>query len=455
MEAVKTHTIRADLLLKITTSYERVKTRLKEIPKPPSSIIFSSPSSKSESVDPLSAVSTPTAATEGLPDLTTAAISISQIPQVFMLQKLYVSPRMSIDEKIQEVWTRDIKYRLSAVLRHNIPSGTCVQEFMMVGKRPGTLKPTVIITCDDQLTKKRVEKIFKSQGWLQELLKANHMVFITLISKTTLSGGPVLNSDCVETLHESYAVEIPHPEIPTSCGLDLLINGADGHLRQHCTLGGLLVVKGRVLGLTAGHPFSRINDRFLQRKLSEAAEDLDDFNDEEGSSTSSEPFVFDGNSDENENDGSNVPLFEQSDTLSISFCEPPHDRHKNSRSFSSMERSLPQAAILPLPTPTSILSSEDSLHGFDWALLESLPAAVITQPNAILDADQPAYTLIEGIVSGPVCGRVVVIAAGVGSQHGYLHSSPATMQVNGSVLDVQLITLESILRKCHHVRKCV
>lgn len=458
MEALKAFPSTAELLLKIATPYERVKTRFKELPRPPSSITISSPSSNPKSSDRLSTVTTSTAVTEPSPVTATAALSAAQIPKVFSVQNFFVSPGMPIDEKIQEVWTRQILSRLSAVLWHNIPTGTCVQEFMMVGKRPAALKPTVIITCGDRVTKRRVEKEVKRQDWLQELLKTSQINFVALIAKTPLSAGTVSDNDCLETLNGSYAVQLPSPEITTSCGLELLIHGVDNLLRQRCTLGGLLVVKGRVLGLTAGHPFSRVKENSLSQLLSEATEDMNDSNDEESSSVFSESFVFDGDSDDDESDNpvsSDVALFEHTNTLPVSIDAFARDRHRDSRSFFSAEWSLPQPAIVPLLAPKNNSSIEGSLSGSDWALLESLPSAVIMRPNVILDADQTTFTPIEGIVSGLAYGRVVVNAPDVGLQHGYLHYSPAKMQVDRSVLDVQLVILEVIIRKCHHPREYV
>lgn len=363
-----------------------------------------------------------------------------------------------MDESIQDIWTGQIKSRLSAILWRKIPSGTCVQEFVMMGKRSNALKPTVVITCGDLVTKKRVEKIFKDLGWLQELLKVNHMVFVALVAKTPLSAGPVLDNGRIEILQGSYAVQLPRAEVRTSCGLELLINGANSHLRQRCTLGGLLVVKGRVMGLTAGHPFSRVADNFLPRQISEATDDIDDSSDAESSSISSEPYVFDPDSDDDESDGlfsSNLPPFEHVDSLPSPIDEIDCDRHQDSGSSLSVEWSVPQAAILSSSTPKYVSSMEDPLNGYDWALLDSLPLSVKMRPNAIFDADQLTHTPIGGISSTPACGRVAVSAAGVRSQHGYLHNSPVTMQVNGSILDVQLLILETILRKCHHSRACV
>lgn len=456
MEALKLRTSPADLLQKIFTPDECVKTRFKEIPRPPLPIIVSSPSPQLESVDRLSTDTNPTPATEPSPATVTGAGSISQSPEVFVVQKFYFSPDMTIDEKILEVWTRQIKSRLSGVLRRNIPSGTCVQEFMMVGKRPNALKPTVVITCGDPMTKKRVEKIFKSQVWLQELMKANQMVFIALVAKTSLSAGPVSDNDCIETLRGSYAVQLPQPGVPTSCGLELSANGMD--IRQRCTLGGLLVVNGRVLGLTAGHPFSQVEDNFLQRKPLQAAEYINEFNDEDSSSVSSEPFVFTSDSDDDENDdlvSTTAPSFEHVDTLPSLVDRPAYDRHEVTRASSSIYWSAPQIAIIRLPTQTNGSSIDNFPDSFDWALLESLPSAVIMQHNAIFDAGKNECIPIKGILSSRACGKVVVAAAGVESHQGYLHDSPAAIQVNGSVLEVQLVVMNIILRKYHHSRKYV
>ena len=55
-------------------------------------------------------------------------------PHIFMLQKLYFSPSSPMDENIHELWIRQIRPRFAGILWQEIPSGTCVQELMMVGK---------------------------------------------------------------------------------------------------------------------------------------------------------------------------------------------------------------------------------------------------------------------------------------------------------------------------------
>lgn len=439
--------------IRSSVSYERVKNRLKKISRTPSSIIVPSPSPKPEPAESFSTVTSATTATEPASEISTAATSVLSLPPIFRVQKLYVSPSTPMDEKIKDVWTRQIKSRLSAALLYSIPTGTCVQEVMMVGKRPDALKPTLVITCGDAVTKKRVEKTFKSQGWLQELLEAKNIMFVTLVAKTLLSAGPASNDGSTERLSESYAIQCLPPGVSTSCGLGLLINSVDSRLPQHCTLGGLLVVNGEILGMTAGHPFLKIRDNVIKREPLEMAQAVEDSSDEESGTTSSEPFVFNDDDDGDANDdltASTVSLGENADVASTPVDGPPHGQYKASRPLSpSMKWYLPQAALLPVSTPREVSSIEDPLNDHDWALLEMLPPAVISRPNKISHIDLHHDILIERTVSGPACGEVTITIADIGLQSGYLHSSPATMKVGESVLDVQLITLESTLRKFH------
>lgn len=356
-----------------------------------------------------------------------------------------------MDGETQAVWTRQIKSRLSAVLLYSIPTGTCVQEFMMVGKRPDTLKPTLVITCGDAVTKRRVEKTFKSQGWLQELLKVNHIMFVTLVAKTPLSAGPASNDGSTVRLSESYAVQILPPGITTSCGLGLLISGADSRLRQRCTLGGIIVVNGELLGLTAGHPFPKIRDDVIGRQGFEAAEVAEDSSDEGNSLTLHEPFVFNDSDDDEANEHptpSTLSAGEDFDGPSSSVNGSPHRQYGTSRQFSqSVEWYLPQAAILPVSSPRHVSFVEDTLNDHDWALLEMLPPAVTSKPNKTTHNDLHHDMPIEETFSGPACGEVTITIADIGPRFGYLHCSPATMKINQTVLEVQLITLECVLRK--------
>ncbi|KAL8715346.1 MAG: hypothetical protein Q9225_006385 [Loekoesia sp. 1 TL-2023] len=319
----------------------------------------------------------------------------------------------------------------------------------MAGRRPDALKPTLIITCGDAATKKRVEKTFKSQGWLQEVLKANSIMFVALVAKTPLSAGPASDNCSTVKLDESYAIQITRSGATTSCGLGLVVSDADSRLTQYCTLGGLLLVKGALLGLTAGHLFSKFKHNVMPWELSEAAKAVEDSSDEGGSTKSGDPFVFNDSDDDDTDDDSvtsGISFYENTRVSSSFINGLPCRQHENLRTFlASTEWHHPQAAILPAASPRHVSSVEEPLNNHDWALLEALPSAVTSMPNKIAHIDQRSDILIEEIVSGRACGEVTVTVAGIGPQLGFLHSSPATMKVDDSVLEVQLITLEHVL----------
>ena len=431
-----------------TISYiERVKSRLARIPTTPSSIIAPSPSLSpvSELAESFSTIATATSTTEALADSYTPATSVSSLPQIFTIQKYYVSPAMAIDEKIQNIWAREIKPRLSAILLHDIPAGTCVQEFMMAGKRIEALKPTLTITCGDSVTRKRVEKTFKSQRWLQELLKTNGITFIALVAKTPLSAGPakhLLGSLIID--RDTAACPLPF-EARTSCGHGLIANI---DTQQYCTLGGLLMVNGEILGLTARHPFEshEADQGSGQPEPLDMARDTNHISDDNISETSNELFVFNGDDSDtcSASSVSSVSLPEDVVPDSTSSNRTSYAQTRNELTLSYADRYFP---IMRLPAPMGTSSYHEYRESYDWVLLEALPLPIITRPNKIAHIDPRHDVLVEEVVTGPAFGDVTIIIASIGPQLGCLHSSPATMKVEKTVLNVQLITLERALRK--------
>ncbi|KAL8702651.1 MAG: hypothetical protein Q9201_004176 [Fulgogasparrea decipioides] len=427
--------------------FECVKSRLKSIPSIPSLIIAPPLSTTSEPAESSSTIITPTVVTHRASESSTAPTSVLSTPHIFQVQKFHVSPSMPLDEKVQAIWTREIRQRLDAVFYYN-HTGPYVPEFMMVGKRADSLKPTIVITCGDAPTKKRVEKTFRGQGWLQQLLKANHIMFVALVAPISLSSGPPSNDVSTVTLNESYAVQLQPSGVPTSCGLGLLISGNDNCPPGLCTLGGLLRVNGEILGLTAGHPFPQ--NEHIVRQQAVLKQVVGEPSDEDSSSTSMEPFVFNGDDEtdtENDPTASTISLSENAVVPLAHIDGSSHKQHESWGSSTPLTRwNIPQAAILPLSTVRHVSSAEDSFDDHDWALLETLPRAIRSRPNKIAHIDQRHDVLIDGTVSGPASGEVTIAIASIGPQLGYLHSSPATLRMGESALEVQLVVLERLLR---------
>ncbi|KAL8834533.1 MAG: hypothetical protein Q9170_003715 [Blastenia crenularia] len=432
--------------LRRSTSYAHVKEQFKQISRIPSPFNLPARDEEAEFAESSSVATPATTITEPISEAATAASSLLSFPQIFSAQGSHFSPSMPMEESVKAIWARQIRSRFSTLLLHHIPKGTCVQEFMMAGRRPDALKPTLIVTCGDARTKKKVEKTLKNQTWLQKLLKVNNIMFLALVAETPLSAGPVSGIRCTTKLSESSAVLIAQFGATTSCGMGLLISDADNYSQQRCTLGGLLMVNGRLMGLTAGHAFLNINHKIAARELPEATQDVEDFSDEESSSISADPFIFNGSDDVDVADtiASGIFLHENFDIVSTSanghgqnggLTPPP----------APMEWICPQAAILPTTNPTHASPTEVPLNGHDWALLEELPSAVISMPNKIASFDQDHDILINETIRGPIWGEVTIATASIGPQQGILHSSPATMKVDENVLEVQLITMERFL----------
>ncbi|EXJ60139.1 hypothetical protein A1O7_04291 [Cladophialophora yegresii CBS 114405] len=366
---------------------------------------------------------------------------------------------MPIADELLAVWTRQIKPRLSAVLQRSIPSGTCVQEFMMAGRRPDALKPMLVITCGNIKIKKLVEKSFKSQGWLQQLLKTHHIVFIALVAEASESSGPASNEVDTVRCEDAYTVQSLPFGIATSCGLELLIAGDHSQPRQRCTLGGLLVVNGKLWGLTARHPFHTSVRKLWARDQLEADWPEEDSQEDECSTTASEPFVFNDDDDDDDGNGdadddssasSTMPLQDKGDLPLSSVEGAPDENCEGSNpmrltKFISTRYYLPHSAIFSPFWMENHSSAEEARIDYDWALLD-LPSAVRALPNKIAHIDHRHDILIDGTRSIATSGEVTIaVTLGIGPQLGYLHSSPATFMVDGLVREVHLITLERIL----------
>ncbi|ERF73920.1 hypothetical protein EPUS_05343 [Endocarpon pusillum Z07020] len=117
----------------------------------------------------------------------TPATSILLTSKLFFLSKVHVAPSLPVQDELELLWDKSIRARLRACLVHEITRGTCVQELMMAGRRADHLKPTIVVTCGDMKTRKRVQKVFKRQEWLQKLLKASDMLFVAAVEPTHLS----------------------------------------------------------------------------------------------------------------------------------------------------------------------------------------------------------------------------------------------------------------------------
>ncbi|KAL8928296.1 MAG: hypothetical protein Q9172_000980 [Xanthocarpia lactea] len=427
---------------------ERIKKRLACIATPPSSIIelpapLQPPEEEANSPTTTTTTTTTTATSEALTGRSTAATSVPSSPKVFLVQKFYVSPSTPMDQELQDVWTEQIFDRLNQTLKVTIPTGICLQEFMHMARRPSALKPTLVINCGNVHIKRQVQKTFKKQIWLQDLLKSKGIMFVALVGKVSLSAGPVPSRTITNDLIEAYAIDWEGSNSDTLCGLSLVINVKNGLPPRRCTLGGMIMVDGKVVGLTAGHPFQLV-DQHNSSCSNQVAEDLDD---DANSDTSSEPFVFNEETDDinNVSSTSSLPLHMEVDSpqdcgcLSTALCD-----EESQTSSPHFQWQSPPRFLCSQPTNHSTFDGNTSRNSYDWALLDELPPAIKVRVNRLTQMTSCVSSISETAPSG-TCGPVVINIQGDGPQSGYLHTCPSSILVDSRVMEVQLVTLERAL----------
>jgi hypothetical protein len=384
-------------------------------------------------------------------DLTTAAVSA---PQIFVIQKWHVSPEMPIDTEKRTIWDRQIRPRLSAVLLQSIPSGTCVQEFMMAGRQSSCMKPAVIVSCGDAVTKKRVEKTFKKQAWLQDILRTHRITFVALVSQTTFSAASASQQSDAETLKSFHMVKLVQSNSKTLCGQRLLIYGPNGQLWRYGTLGGLLTVNGQAYGLTVGHLFSqqRNGGRSRQNEVDTATSLSESLSDDDASSISCAPFVWDNEDDEPANETLSTSAEVQPNIFdgSLDLTEGQPQVHESAESALQLEFLQPHCVLHSVFLPRHISQETRSIGSHDWALLELHSSRQSLHANIVTSDGNAPDMLIESIELGTASGNALIIVADEAPRVGYIHPSTATIQRDQLSLDVQLITLEQNLREFLH-----
>ncbi|KAL8875045.1 MAG: hypothetical protein Q9198_006544, partial [Flavoplaca austrocitrina] len=416
---------------------ERIKKRLARIATPPFSIIelpapIGAPGEEANSTNIATKADPQALSGQGTP-----ATSILSSQKVFAVQKFYVSPSKPMDKELQDVWCNQIFDRLNQTLRVTIPTGVCLQEFMHLGRRPTALKPTLVINCGDLHVKRQVEKTFKKQIWLQDLLKSRGIMFVALVVKISPSAGPSPSHAKTNDLTEAYAIHLT-PYALTSCGSSCFIRVKDGPPHRSCTLGGVIVVNGAAVGLTAGHPF-RSFDKHVSSSSNQVTEDPDD----SSSDASSEPFVFNEDDDGTDDASSTSSL-----TLHLDVHDSVEYNHESMGLYVSRQwRWQPSSKVVCShqiennSTPNGKMSSND----LDWAILQGLPEAIISLANRQTHPISQFSNMSETTPSG-TCGSVVINVQGDGPRLGHLHSSASSIKLYTSILRVQLVTLKRALR---------
>jgi hypothetical protein len=441
------------------TSFELIKRYFSRVPSTPSSITLSSFQASPQSHQTSSAATSIATVTD--PSLTknTTATSIPVAYETFQIQRLHVSPNMPMDQEIKDLWSQQIRFRLSAELHHHVGEGPWLQQFMMAGKRRDDLSPFVVITCGDVRTRKKVEKLCKKLKWLRVLAKSYNIKLAALVAEITLTAGPAPLVQGMRAIEDSCSVDVPD-STKTCCGQTIYISHFRNSPASQCTFGGLIEIDGTLYGLTAGHPFGAQNTAAeAEFEMDVGRQSLDwpeESENSENDATSDSDFVF---SHDSSDDG------EQTSDSSTTSTDPVSTKNtaisasnlpgKDSTAAAKYTATSTQVNVL-LPITRSTVSLP--LHGLhfnlDWALIDvsNLPSVLPNQVPSRENEDGKDFPILGALPAQfEPCGDVTVLTAVNGPQYGYLNASPASLKIGGSLYDVRLITFSQILGKCTYL----
>ena len=360
-------------------------------------------------------------------------------PVLRLSKSLYISPNMRTDYSAQELWTEHIKDRLNAELWHALRKERCLQEFVMAGSRPDSLRASVVITCCGKAAAKRVQKVVKNLKWLRDFDVPCAVVVDTI---------HLYSQQLQQDRHLTPIIEAQLPPNPTTlCGGRIRKRSPPDSQGPFCTLGGLILVEGFAFGITAEHAFHGVFEDSGHRIADEDVLESDAdslYGDDE---ISGSPFVsFDCESNGDTSENSFQPQHEPTQLPYVGTTNQGHDDPTAHSSEEYREGMVYQRIGKALPS-----IRRDGLiiqYSGDWALVDIDDPSCFF-PNKIKLPGQAEPKIIEDMVSEghQAEGHVDVVLGGGGVSSGRLISSPTLFKVGGLVMDTRLIIMDNKLGK--------
>jgi hypothetical protein len=293
----------------------------------------------------------------------------------------------------------------------------------MAGGRLEWLSPSILVWCDGRDTKIRVKKFFDEDYWLKERMRSHGISHYVLDKAPRRCAKPIHHHR--KALHTTKGSSLNFPgNISTPCGLDLVFGNG-----RKSKIGGLITVDGVPYLTAAKHGLhetstisstSSVKDKALIGRCGNICSET---------SSSLSSGDIDSASDR---------------------C--PHSRATTPTSVMSLTgakmEDWPVTVMYPL-----VLADEDVLLGYptndlDWLLVD-LSDAPVALLDKVLKPNLFQRKHIQGLHVGEIDGHslVTVVTTDQQPQPGFLSSLYSTLQVEGSLYEVMLITLEKPLRK--------
>jgi hypothetical protein len=360
-------------------------------------------------------------------------------PVLRLSKNLYISPNKRTDCLAQKLWTEHIKDRLNAELWHALRKERCLQEFVMAGSRPDSLRASVVITCCGEAAAKRVRKVVKNLKWLRDF---------DVPCAVVVDAIHLYSQELQQDRYHTPIIEAQLPPNPTTlCGERIRKRSPPDGQGPFCTLGGLILVEGFAFGITVEHAF---HGEFEDSGLRIADDDVLEPGPGSpygGDEASGSPFVsFDCESND---DASEDSLWSQNEPARLPYVGATDQGHDDPTAHSGEEY---REGIVYRRIGKALPSiGRDGLiiqYSGDWALIDiDDPSCFFL--NKIKLPGQTEPKVIEDVVpeGHQAEGHVDVVLVGGGVSSGWLTSSPTLFKVGDLVMDTRLIIMDDKLGK--------
>ena len=400
--------------------------------------------------------------TPTVPHQQTTAIIAPLLPQskcCKTLEEAHLYPLMLIDLEIETQWKKHVLKPVTEILDHKVQDrlGYC-QELVYAAKRglwrgKSPPKPTIVVSVATKADRDRVKKHCKKMPRLQKDIANCQLRLMVVIDPVNLQA---VHSVTDPTSSSSMSTHITECTISVDgggrCAEMISLPEPSAMTGEHtCTLGGTIVIKGKLYGLTAGHAFQLTHLDSVRR--SPSVYSASDCSAKTWLEDPQNPFVFPNDGDVGEGeltdtctrDGSTSP------TMSVASSKAyfPEALHPSIDDNASEDRNAIRARIIsPLAPTVNPDHPKRIVRNCDWAIVE-LPRAVRTRQNAYQRVDSHAIFDVTRMAqeTDRICGDVEVKLSHSTVARGCLSPNSTYYGVGPFLFDVRLVVLQRPLRK--------
>ena len=163
-----------------------------------------------------------------------------------------------VDQGTKELWEGTLKARLSACLDGIVASWSWSANLLVIGRSMNHADTRIIILCSSKDDKKKIKRALKSTTFVHDLNHSRLKLKILYRRKSSIQPWHTLLSSTERSILK--AVDIPDLEGAFRAGTSMLsgVRIRFEGKENFASIGGLLLVRGRLYAMTAGHAFLEI-----------------------------------------------------------------------------------------------------------------------------------------------------------------------------------------------------